>query len=447
MPVCQGRATGPGHVQPCPENRNDSTVRSRQGDLFLCDACTEFRFPSTTGASSGTPCPVNTPESVTAKSTDRQSESSAEIDVDEVLCFVKSAFIKGTVDVLKSVALSFYAADDLAAAKAKLHKTVEQIGVDGLPRLKKRTGPSRGKAEIDDIVTIMQLLDESKSFDKLPTYVAVDISRLPTTPVENIDMVSLANKVNQLEQRLTSKYEQLEARLVQLELSLHTADVNVQSHSVVDKYEELESRLAMLEMSHPTTIPYTRQLSAANMVGVQQESFTAAAESNVIETELELTAGIHHNNESSADSDVAGQMNDTKPSEMITFAEQLTTDTSAEAKETWFKPRKRSSKKVVGNATSTDLKPAKVLSARKAVFHVDNLAVSHGTDDVVQYLQKNGITVVTCFTAKSWMNTDCVAMRVCIYASDKGKFLKANHWPSGVIVRPWKFKTKPPSTE
>jgi len=48
MPICQGRATGPGHVQPCPDKRNDSTVRGRQGDLLLCDACTEFRFPTVT---------------------------------------------------------------------------------------------------------------------------------------------------------------------------------------------------------------------------------------------------------------------------------------------------------------------------------------------------------------------------------------------------------------
>ena len=319
--------------------------------------------------------------------------------------------------------------------------------MDGLPRLKKRTGAHRGKAEIDDIVTIMQLLDKKKLLHKLPTYVAVDTSRLPTIPVENIDMVFLANKVNQLEQRWTSKYEELDARLVQLELSLQAANANVQSHSTTVKFEELESRLALLEKSHPTTIPGTRQLSAANTVGVQQESVTAVVKSNVIETQLDLTPGIPHNNESSADSNVAGQINDTKPSEVLTFAEQLTTDTSTDAKETWFKPRKRPSKKVVGNATSTDLKPAKVLSARKAVFHVDNLATSHSTDDVVQYLHKNGITVLTCFTVKSWMNTDCTAMCVCIYACDRGKFLKADHWPSGVIVRPWKFKTKPPSTE
>jgi len=32
-------------VQPCPDARNDSIVRGRQGELVLCDACTEFRLP------------------------------------------------------------------------------------------------------------------------------------------------------------------------------------------------------------------------------------------------------------------------------------------------------------------------------------------------------------------------------------------------------------------
>ena len=40
MPACQGRPDGP-----CPDSRNDKTVRFTQGDLFLCDACDKFRFP------------------------------------------------------------------------------------------------------------------------------------------------------------------------------------------------------------------------------------------------------------------------------------------------------------------------------------------------------------------------------------------------------------------
>jgi len=65
---------------------------------------------------------------------------STEIYVDEVLCFLKSAFTKGTVYMLKTIAVTFYTADELSAAKAKLaklQKTAENIGIDGLRRLKK----------------------------------------------------------------------------------------------------------------------------------------------------------------------------------------------------------------------------------------------------------------------------------------------------------------------
>ena len=38
---CQGRPNGK-----CPDNRNDNTVHNTIGDLFLCHACEEFRWPS-----------------------------------------------------------------------------------------------------------------------------------------------------------------------------------------------------------------------------------------------------------------------------------------------------------------------------------------------------------------------------------------------------------------
>ena len=41
MPRCEGRPDGP-----CPDGRNDNTVRGIQGDLMLCRSCGEFRFPS-----------------------------------------------------------------------------------------------------------------------------------------------------------------------------------------------------------------------------------------------------------------------------------------------------------------------------------------------------------------------------------------------------------------
>ena len=41
--MCQGRPN-----EPCPASRNDRSVRSTQGDLFLCKACENFRFPPVT---------------------------------------------------------------------------------------------------------------------------------------------------------------------------------------------------------------------------------------------------------------------------------------------------------------------------------------------------------------------------------------------------------------
>jgi hypothetical protein len=38
---CQGRPNGP-----CPDGKNDSSVHSTVGDLFLCNACEEYRWPT-----------------------------------------------------------------------------------------------------------------------------------------------------------------------------------------------------------------------------------------------------------------------------------------------------------------------------------------------------------------------------------------------------------------
>ena len=45
MPLCEGRSNGPGHHEPCPDKRADASVRNRQGDLMLCDSCSDYRFP------------------------------------------------------------------------------------------------------------------------------------------------------------------------------------------------------------------------------------------------------------------------------------------------------------------------------------------------------------------------------------------------------------------
>jgi len=52
------------------------------------------------------------------------------------------------VDTLKAIAVSFHTADELSAAKAKLQKTAENVGIDGLRRLKKVLDITRQKQKL-----------------------------------------------------------------------------------------------------------------------------------------------------------------------------------------------------------------------------------------------------------------------------------------------------------
>ena len=60
MPLCEGRSNGPSHHEPCPDKRADDSVRNRQGDLILCDSCTEYRFPDSK--------PIQQPDKVATRS-------------------------------------------------------------------------------------------------------------------------------------------------------------------------------------------------------------------------------------------------------------------------------------------------------------------------------------------------------------------------------------------
>ena len=339
------------------------------------------------------------------------------------------------MDTLKATAVSFYTSHELSVAKAKLQKTAEKVGIDGLHCLKKRAGPNKAKAEADDIITILQVTDEQKLLNCLPSYVAANTDRLPTTPVESVDVVILAKKLHLLDQRLNDKCGQLD--ISKLLESCHPTPQLASGSSAAadqyssDKFEEFETRLAQLEASHLTS-----QLPFKPLVTISEHALLKTQSSHP-ESQLGTSADSLANGETTVDLSTVNQANDTLHPVQPTYADHFATKT-ADAKEKWFRVVRQRPKKVVGNAGSADLKPASTVSARKAVFHVDNLDC---VDDVVKYLNRNDISALTCFV-KSRMRANCIAMRVCVYASDTQKFLDANLWQSSVIVRPWKFKGK-----
>lgn len=450
MPLCQGRALGPGHVQPCPEYRCDDSVRNRQGDLFLCDGCSEFRFPSKVDTHTASLLPITACDSAEEQDVVHVADVGVVV-IDEVLFFFKSAFMKGTVDMLKTLALSFYSADQLSMAKSKLQTTAKSIGTEGLGRIKKRTGPNKAKSEVDDLILILQLIDEQKLDNRMPTYVAANIDHLPTTPVDGLDMVILAKKLQTMEQRLNGKYDELTTRLSSIEASQSVPRSESDSTVTNENYKLLESRVAALEMNQAASV---RSVMSDGGFAVLESRVAALEEGRPVvqspagthgDGEIDAVIGVGPGDYQSVTDNVTAQVDSLSGEQrpLLSFAGQLRQDASTAAKKDWFKNMKSSRTNIVGRANSAALKSAKVIKARKLVFQVDNIDCSHSVDDVVRFLHKIGVDVHTCFLVKSWMKGDCLAMRVCIFASDRDKFMNANRWPAGVVIRPWKFKTIP----
>jgi len=68
-------------------------------------------------------------------------------------------------------------------------KDADSIAVNPLPRIPKRKGDGRSKLITDDIVEIISLLDEQQVSDSLPVYAVLDLRKIPSVRLEDIDVL------------------------------------------------------------------------------------------------------------------------------------------------------------------------------------------------------------------------------------------------------------------
>ena len=183
MKGCEGRSTGPGNISPCPEARSDGTVRLRQGDLMLCDACAEYRFP--TAASANT---------VTATSSAELSvnQNDSELIQSELLCFILNKCNAIPAAQLAKLCADFYREDEVLCAKSLIDRFSSQ-------RLPKRKGTDKHRATVDDIVKCCLNPD-----CKLPRFYAIDFSRIPPADMSHCDMTVVLQELQLLRQEVRS---------------------------------------------------------------------------------------------------------------------------------------------------------------------------------------------------------------------------------------------------
>src|SRR6218665_962299 len=125
-----------------------------------------------------------------------------ELVASELLCYILNKFGRVAEDKIKLIILDFYTTEEISEGKILLNKHLVQVKLEELPRLKKRLGDNRNGKDLDDIFEMVNLADEKLMLNDLPSFVAVNLERVPLLRPEDLDLVVLSKKVSAIEDRL-----------------------------------------------------------------------------------------------------------------------------------------------------------------------------------------------------------------------------------------------------
>jgi hypothetical protein len=250
MPACEGRPDGP-----CPDRRNDTSVHFTQGDLFLCDACEKFRFPTKdrrTGSAGnrktadprgprnnpvdGAVCPKN-PDGVAASAMD--ATRSPDLILDELLSYVGFYRNKSNADNLRRIVLSFYSSDDIGQAKRLMVGKFSSQLSSCASIAERRNSSTRAahEAEIEDILNMFDVLDLQCAFANCK-FVASDLDKLPKYGPEEMNLASVVERQLRTEESVKNVAAAVEQLTATVSCANNTCGLDIESTShLVDQLQ------------------------------------------------------------------------------------------------------------------------------------------------------------------------------------------------------------------
>ena len=382
MPRCQGRPNAP-----CPEGRNDSSVRNSQGDLFLCKACDEFRFPVTASDTTTTSTSVidgvvdktrevglSAGSGNVAAGDEQSTTTNTPLIVSELLFFVNSVYDSHPAALIKSTVGDFFREDEVLTAKSILIDAVSKIsGLSIQAHIKNRIGVNKTRTSLDDIMNIFAAADEAGKRSNFPTFCAVDRKRIPVLESEMSDIAALRHEVSQLKQFVESFSEGL---------------------GLAGLYHELNTLQQQVN-------DISKQMLAVADRSPSQQSGTVSYGVEICNEATVLTATTSKSNAdvgiSPQDASTDEQPPQHKPSVAAVgpvYADALKRDTDSGWQTVKTGKRKPRNKIVIGESKSS----CTFLGvSKKSVVCVNRLHPSTTAEMVSDFLQSKGIDVISCF--------------------------------------------------
>lgn len=208
MPRCEG----PSNLR-CPSNKNDSSVKFSQGDLWLCAQCHEIRFPRESGDCNNADNGDSDQTSLKLRPQHGNPSGNApktQIIVQPLLTYIVFALQSGTAEKVKNAALGYFSNQDIQNAKDSLWDNSDTSIIGDKQRRKDSSVRTEKEANTQDIINAIVKLEERA---QMPCFVidAYSLHVIPRSHPEELCDISLADRLNRLEQRINSLQEAMDS--------------------------------------------------------------------------------------------------------------------------------------------------------------------------------------------------------------------------------------------
>ena len=227
------------HNKPCTKERCDASVKLCQGDLMLCPECKEARFPGNKNSSASSDPGLADKNETNPKDTSqldlptKGAISRERVLIQPVLSYILFSMQSASADNIKLSVLGHFSDSAICEAKDMLWSF---CGTKIIGDKKSRKGSSvrpEKEAHISDIITDLAKLDKA---NKVPWVVidAFSLDAIPRSHPEELNNISLCDRLNQLECLMKRMQEQIDHHKaqnidIQDKLHRHSSNANVVS--------------------------------------------------------------------------------------------------------------------------------------------------------------------------------------------------------------------------
>lgn len=133
------------------------------------------------------------------------------IIVNELLTYVNHYINKSNIENIKRITISFYEKNEIIEAKRKIWEIEPSLGE--FPERKTSEKRTSAEAHLDDIVDALVKLDNEQ---RIPIFVAKNVERLPDRQPEELNLLSVINRLSKIEKTIKEHEDTLTCHSIEL---------------------------------------------------------------------------------------------------------------------------------------------------------------------------------------------------------------------------------------